>query len=387
MRKCLLAVQGPLQFIAGLIALEWYGHIKHDSSESEVVLVLYDFLVPVEVEKPLQEAILSIAGVREWKKVVFIGGQEMSHIMRKRYSRSVLEMRSILGESSFDEIFLASNVMGFGSVLMLNAYPDATRVIYGDSFGLVGNESLMLIRWSWSLKAARIYLRSLARKVLFGYPKQIAFDVAVLTLPVDYSGRYLQNVPLLVPQREFALARLKECCDQLPGLIAYCKNLLEGAHNPSLFMLSTLFQSGLMSMENEIALYIRIIRRTAPQGSTIIMKPHPRGNMAILAAVVNAVEAEYRVMVIDDPQFSRIPIELWILLITECTIVAFYSTSSVNLNYFYGKDVVIPLDANTIGELFYPQEIATAIKDNTLNLEAINKLKMWDGNSPLWQAQ
>ncbi len=387
MRKCLLAVQGPLQFIAGLIALEWYGQVKHDSSKSELVLVLYDFMVPPEVENPLQEAILSIAGVRQWKKVVFISGQEMARIMRKRYSRSVLEMRTILGEFSFDEIFLARSDVGFGSALMLNAYPDATRVIYGDSFGLVGNESELSLLWSWSLKSLITHFKAIIRKLLLGSPVKFSFDAAVLTLPVDYSGCYLQSIPLLVPLRVFALARLKECCDQLPGLIAYCNNLLEGAHNPCLFLLSTLFQSGLMSIEKEIALYIRIIRHTAPQGSTIIMKPHPRGNMAILAAVVNAVEAEYHVKVIDYPQFLRIPIELWTPLIKECTIVSMYSSSSVNLSYLYGKDVVIPLDANTIGEYFYPELVSTAIKDNALNLEAIKNLKTWDGNSPLWQAQ
>jgi hypothetical protein len=57
LRKCLLAVQGPLQFIAGLIAMEWYGQVKHGSSESEAVLLLYDFYVSEQLEKSLEEVI------------------------------------------------------------------------------------------------------------------------------------------------------------------------------------------------------------------------------------------------------------------------------------------------------------------------------------------
>jgi len=386
MRKCLLAVQGPLQFMAGLIAMEWYGQVMHESSDSEVVLLMYDFLVPLEVEKHLEEAIRSLTGIRQWKKIIFISAMEMSRIMRRKYSESVHQLRSILGEPSFDEIFLMRDYAGAGSPLILNAYPDAAKITYGDSFGLVGNESELCFHWSWSLKSVNIYLMAFVRKVLFGGPKRFDFDTAVLTIPVDWSGSYLNDIPLLVPNREFALARLKECCAQLPRLSAYCNNLLEGAHNPCLFILSTLFQSGLMSIENEIALYISIIRQTAPRGSTIILKPHPRSNMTILATVVNAVEAEYRVKVIDYSQFSRIPIELWISMITECTIVAIYSTCCVNLSYLYGKEVILPLNESNIKQYVYPEWIESVTKGNTMNLESMNRLKEWDRKSVLWKA-
>jgi hypothetical protein len=141
-----------------------------------------------------------------------------------------------------------------------------------------------------------------------------------------------------------------------------------------------------MSIENEIALYISIIRQTAPRGSTIILKPHPRSNMTILATVVNAVEAEYRVKVIDYSQFSRIPIELWISMITECTIVAIYSTCCVNLSYLYGKEVILPLNESNIKQYVYPEWIESVTKGNTMNLESMNRLKEWDRKSVLWKA-
>jgi hypothetical protein len=101
---------------------------------------------------------------------------------------------------------------------------------------------------------------------------------------------------------------------------------------------------------------------------------------------VNAVEAEYRVKVIDYSQFSRIPIELWISMITECTIVAIYSTCCVNLSYLYGKEVILPLNESNIKQYVYPEWIESVTKGNTMNLESMNRLKEWDRKSVLWKA-
>lgn len=386
LRKCLLAVQGPLQFIAGLIALEWYGHVKHSSCDSEFVLLIYDLSVTAEVEGPLEKTIRMLSEVRRWKSVIFISGAEMSRMMRRRYSDSVEELRLTIGEQSFDEIAIMRNYSGAGSPLVLNAYPDTTRITYGDSFGLVGNESELSPRWSWSLQSAHIQLRVFARRMLFGGPKKFTFDVAVLTLPIDFSGSYLDSIPLLIPHRDFAVAIVNKCADQLSGLISYCHSLLDQAHDPYVFLLSTLSRSGLMSAEYEIDLYVKIIRQTTPRGSTVFLKPHPRGEMDILTSVMKRIGSEYSFRVINDPRFSRFPIELWKLMIEKCQIVAVYSTCCVNLSYLYGKEVILPLSESNIRQYVYPEWIASVIKGNTLNLESLNRLKEWDGQSPLWKA-
>lgn len=386
MRKCLLAVQGPLQFIAGLIALEWYGHVKHDSSDSEVVLLIYDLSVPTEVEKSLEEAILSLAAVRRWKSIVFVSAAEMSRMMRRRYPDSIDELRSAIGEPTFEEIAIMRDYSGAGSPLILNAYPDAVKITYGDSFGLVGNESELRFRWSWSLKSGRSLLKAIVRKVLLGSPKRFSFDAAVLTLPIDWSGSYLSEIQLLVPPRGFALAILKECGACLSELNSYCQILLDGAHDPYVILLSTLSDSQLMSSEDEIDLYVSLIRQTVPRGSTVFLKPHPRGEINVLTSVMKRIGSEYSFQVIDDSRFSRLPIELWRLLIEECRIVAVYSTCCLNLNYFYGKEVILPLNESNIRQYVYPKRIASVVKGNAMNLESLNRLKEWDGKSPVWRA-
>jgi hypothetical protein len=383
LRKCLLAVQGPLQLIAGLIALEWYGQVKHDSSESEVVLLLYDLS---EVEKPLEEAIRTLSGVRSWKRIVFISEKEMSRIMKRRYSKSILELRSAIGESSFNELIIARDFFGIASPLIMNAYSDAAKIAYGDGFGFVGYEGDVVPRWSWSLKAMRIHLSAFVRRVLFGSPKRFSFDAAVLTLPIDMSGSYLRDIPLLVPQRDYALAILQECSNQLPELNSYCNRLLEGSHNPYLFLLSNLSRGGLMSIESEIDLYVKIIRETTPVGATVFLKPHPRSQIHILTSILKAIGPEYCIKAIDDSQFSRMPIELWIPLINKCRISTILSSSCVNLSYFYGNEAIISLNESNISRYFYPEWVAYVSKLNTVILESLNRLKEWDGNSPLLKA-
>jgi hypothetical protein len=366
--------------------MEWYGQAKNGSSESEVVLLLYDFMVPAELEKPFEEAIRSLASVRRWKSVIFISGNEMSRIMRRRYSESALQIASEIGEAYFDEIFIARDFGGAGNALILNAYSDATRITYGDSFGLVGNESEFIPRLSCVLEAARVHLRALVRRVLFGSPKKFAFDAAVLTLPIDWSGSYLDNLQLLVPSKEFALNIMKECSDELAGMNAYCNILLGGAHNPYLFLLSNLSASGVMSVQNEIEMYVKIIRQITPLGATVFVKPHPRVETHILTAVMREIEPDYSIRSIDEPEFSRIPIELWTLLIDACRIVAVFSTSCLNLRYFYGNNVVLPLDEKDIARYFFPEFTESIIKGNIMNLESMDNLKEWDAKSILWKA-
>jgi hypothetical protein len=98
------------------------------------------------------------------------------------------------------------------------------------------------------------------------------------------------------------------------------------------------------------------------------------------------IGSEYSFQVIDDSRFSRLPIELWRLLIEECRIVAVYSTCCLNLNYFYGKEVILPLNESNIRQYVYPKRIASVVKGNAMNLESLNRLKEWDGKSPVWRA-
>ena len=65
MKKRLLAVQGPLQFIAGYIAMKWYENIKWGSENSESVLLMYDFLMPENIEPEFVNVITKLASLQK----------------------------------------------------------------------------------------------------------------------------------------------------------------------------------------------------------------------------------------------------------------------------------------------------------------------------------
>jgi hypothetical protein len=219
MRKRLLAVQGPLQFIAGYLAMKWYERAQNNSEQSQSVLLLYDFLAPASIEPEFVEIITRIAAVQKWHSVVFIGGKEMNEILAGYYAGSMEKLRHAVGEDHFDEIYLARDYCGYGSPLIINAYKNAARVMYGDSLGIVGNEAAISgFNWDSPIIAVLSYCKRFLKGRIYGKPVRLRFDAAVLTLPIACSRGYLDGTPLLVPSIEFVTSGVKSIYDNLGGL-------------------------------------------------------------------------------------------------------------------------------------------------------------------------
>jgi hypothetical protein len=120
MKKRLLTVQGPLQFLAGYVAFTWVSDSSLEPTED--TLLMYDFLCHTDVEKKIYQTILSLSKIREWKRIIHINSFKMSSLMKKKYSFAVADIKQYIAEQSFDEIFLARDHIGDGSELILNAY-------------------------------------------------------------------------------------------------------------------------------------------------------------------------------------------------------------------------------------------------------------------------
>jgi hypothetical protein len=390
MRSRLLAVQGPLQFIAGFLAMEWYQKVRGESENSKSTLLLYDFLTAENVEADLYQVINRIAGIRAWHAVIFISGKDMRAMVQGRYSDSMQRLRNLIGENDFDEIFLARDFCGYGSPLIVNTYRNAKRIIYGDSLGVVGNEAALggvdwnsPLRWLISLGKQRI------RDRLFGGPDRIKFDAAVLTLPIVCSTGYLDEIPLMVPHRDLLVDTIRAVYGRLGELQEYCTSLIGrcGAQeNPLLFLLSNLSGSGLTTREGEVSLYAEIINSVAPPGSAILLKGHPRDSAQTLAAVVDRLHPNYKVIIIDDPGLARVPIELWVGLIERTMIVPIFSTSAINLRYIFGKTVQLPLNEDRIRRHFFKSKIRYMILGTQLISRSIENLATWDGRSALFES-
>ena len=351
-------------------------------------MLLYDFLAPPDIESAIADSVMQLIDRSAWSRVVFLRSDEMAAIMRGKYVRSIERLHEALGSTHFDQIFLARDHVGSGSPLLMNAYPDATRLAYGDSFGLVGQRGVLdTFDWTSPMRSLLSAARRGTRRALWGGPKVIPFDAAVLTLPLDLSGTYLSRTRLVVPPREHVVRCIGQLAAPLDGLRAYCRRLLADQGSDAgnhLYLLSNLSASGLTSTSQEIDLYVEVIEQTARPDATVFIKHHPRSSHEVLRAVVRRVEKAHRVVVLDEASVERIPVELWQDLIARCDIVAMFSTSAINMKYLYGKDVTIPLDADRIGRYFPRERVEYMASGTRMIQQAIENLEHWDEQSVLW---
>jgi hypothetical protein len=390
----LLAVQGPMQFIAGYLSMEWYRQVvSGDSEETKPILLLYDFLAPEEVEPEFVDIITRMASLREWRSVIFIGSNEMRKIMWRSYTSSTKKLRQIIGQDEFDEIYLARDHCGHGSPLIINAYKSAKRITYGDSLGWVENEPPVdRFNWQWPAASFLSFCKTHVRKSLLGGPDRLAFDAAVLTLPIVCSKGYLTGLPLLVPERDFVVKTIESMYEKLTDVTHldwYCNALTGFAKGNicNLYLLSNFHRSGLMTVENEIHLYRDIVRETAEKGSYILLKAHPRGSYEVLNALVDQLQTEYETVAIDDVALSRIPIELWRGLIDRCVVIPVFSGSAVHLKYIYGKAVRLPLRDELVRKYFFKNRVTAILRANHIISQSVENLDTWDGKSMLFESR
>lgn len=383
MKRRLLTVQGPLQYIAGYIAFRWN---NPPLSDVEDVLLLYDFLSAPQIEDQIAEVVRTISTSSPWARVVFVSGREMRSLMRSRYSHSIRRLRTLIGGDHFDEIYLARDHIGHGSPLLLNAYPTARKLSYGDSFGLVGQrESLGALEAPVSIQ---MQLRFLLRRLLLGGPRHIGFDGAVLSLPIDMSGSYLRSVELIVPSKTHVLACMEQVYGTVPDLRSYCQTLCKAGppDKSQLYLLSNLSGSGLTDERREVELYAEVIRERSPLGGTVYLKPHPRSTFDVLDGLVGRLEHDFQLIVVDDRRFARMPVELWIDLIHHCEVVAMFSTSAINLKYLFSKQVIMPLTEARIVRYLDPAATHHVSSLYRMMRESLVNLDTWDGSSALWSA-
>lgn len=382
MKKRLLTVQGPLQFITGYIAHSW----QASPSPTEDTLLLYDFLCTPDVEDQIASAVMSLAQSHPWKRIVHVRGEQMIGLMRRPYRNSINDLKTLLGEPSFDDIYLARDHVGDGSALILNSYPTSSKHAYGDSFGLVGqHDAIARLDGPASLLTR---LRLLGRRLLLGAPKVISFDDAILSLPIDLSGSYFQRTPLVVPSHAHVRQTVRKMYEGMSELYTYCKELRSrsGMVETPMYLLSNLAGSGLCTVEQEVALYLEVIREHSSPGETLFIKPHPRSSFEFLKAIQQSLQRDRDVVVVDDPRFARMPIELWVDLIAHCRLIAIFSTSCINLKYLYDKDIVLPLDDEHMSRYFKLAAREHISSNYRLMKQAMVNLDHWDGVSPLWSA-
>jgi hypothetical protein len=386
MRKRLLAVQGPTQFLAGYIAMEWERE-SEGLEPMDTVVLSYDFLMTKSQENELADSIKHLMHDLDDLRIIYIDSGELKKILNRRYEHAVKKFKKILGEEYFDEVYLAREYCGNGSLLILNAYQNAKKIAYGDSFGLVGvEENLIESIWSPPYRKLLSAIKTEIKKLFYGAPKKVEFDLAILTIPLDFWGRYLKKINIKIPSKKFAKRIMAEFVRRNKNLNEFSSMLIKKAvfDERYLFLLSNFWVCEWATLESELDLYEEIVRKVAPRNSTVYIKIHPRGHTSIFDRLKQRLEDTYQVISIANKEFDRIPIEVWRKMIDHCEVIPIFSSSAISLKYFYEKDSSQVLNLELIKKYIIAEKLNEVVLSEKINLEVMNKLNNWDEKSILW---
>lgn len=383
--KCLIAVQGSLQFIAAYIAYRWCEE-KIWCNKSEVTLLIYDTCVPEENEIPFKNSLEEIASIAAFHEIIYVSSSESNMISKRHYSESKEKLKKLIGEESFDYLFMSRDFGGFLTELIPNAYPKSLKVEYGDFFGIVGNSSVVELTYLDFLTDPIGFLKGYLKKHVYGhYHKSFPFDLSVLSMPLVGEANYLNNKTLIVPDKLFVKDVFFKFSAKLNTLSSYCETLLGNSEREcKLYLLSNFSNSGFCTLENEVNLYEEIILQTALPGDRIILKNHPRGSNIVLTQLKLKLEVVFDVQIITDDQFNFIPIELWLDLLNKCQVFPIYSSSGISLKYLCSKQVTLTLNSERINKYVFFNKRQIVSQGNEMINVAINTLEYWDGKTPLW---
>jgi hypothetical protein len=208
---------------------------------------------------------------------------------------------------------------------------------------------------------------------------------AVLPLPVDQSGHYLDDLELVVPNRELARRTAAACAADCTALGEYVRELVASFGDRPAFVLcmQNFAECGTVGFEDDVSLWCDIVRRHCPAGSVVLLKAHPAESLPRGAAIASALGGAFEVVQLD-PRFARYPIELWEGLVRRATVVT-GSMPLLSLRYLYGVDAIQPF-TDDLMERRFPRNVWTFYKNGlSLFTGPLGRYDGWDGTSVLWR--
>lgn len=290
------------------------------------------------------------------------------------------------GLANADAIYYAHDVVGDVLDVLSQTYTKAERICFGDAMGQVFERHVHLAyildgqppRPQSRFRSLRAKFRNEKWRIQRRYP-----DEAILILPVDQSGEYLKAVPYRVCPLVVVRAVLEKMVKTCSDLAAYQEACIraEGANEVVILLTENFAEGEFLSLEAEVELYAEVVQASMPEGTTVILKPHPAETLPRAKALQAALPG-YTVRVVERA-LCRYPIELWKKLLIAHTVIAM-QYPALSLKYLYDIDVIQPMD-NRLIERWFPQHLWASYKNSlALNMLARSRLGEWDGRSPLY---
>jgi hypothetical protein len=226
------------------------------------------------------------------------------------------------------------------SELFENLGEDRVNICYGDGFGLAINSDFQRnLTFKENLSNISL-LRKLYRwmKNIFILSKFSDFlpDFFVLIIGISQDGRLLKSDNFITCQKSEVVSlinKIQKSCGIKSN--SYLKNV------SCLLLLERFHESGVLSYEEELNLYIAILEKNSHLGGQIVLKNHPLANSRMLDDIKASLpELEF----VEVPEaISNLPIEIWGLEETDLNVISF-GNATYSLKYLYQIDTRAPFE-------------------------------------------
>jgi len=384
--SCIVSIYGPGQVVAAASAVRSYEARNGDFARGEVAALVHPPLPRDDAEEATR-VVSELVAPLGWQC------HSMSISEALDGSRAAEGLRDRLPFLAPQHIFYAHDIAGTTPRLVMNAYPDAERVIYGDALGSVflspdpdeahGTPSRTQTPADDERFLARLRRRWIMRPDRRSFElSALPPDSAELILPIDFSGGRLASIPMNVVPRDLVLDCVHKMRSAVRDLETYVSHALLRAPG-YLLALSNISDCGITSLEDGVSLYESLVRRNVPPGGTVLVKPHPLGTRPLYDGLVERLSQDYSVELVPR-EFRFYPLELWGAMIDQVEVITGVSYSAVSLSFLFGKQTIHSLDDDLIEEYVMPEYRGPVRKSQAMHEEVLHRLGCWDGASVLW---
>lgn len=360
----LLCLYYPQQLLPGLAAVMSYRlHAKTDVKAPLTVLVWSHPATERKTRERRLQAFKVLLGGFPWVTLFFPEQDEVkSHLSHNsRVMKKAKYLRGKFGQDAFDAVYYAHDISAdFIAQSAMQAYPNASRVCFGDALGVVYSNDYFTDQ-TYPVGAVDAFSRPIQtiRNLLFRLKRawilpmrrlRLDAEYAMLVLPCDPGGDFLTGKDLHTVDYESLNNVLDGLSRSAERYLTSLKCCGEGKVNSSVVMLlGSYSESRLTSVIKECALYVEAARENILPGSKIILKAHPASRPEKIALIKKELSDNYDVVVLAN---DEIPIETIPSLVRNYKIISF-SYSSVSLLYLHGTLVLHAMN-DTLINMFFP---------------------------------
>ncbi|HAT7958939.1 TPA: hypothetical protein GDG33_14870, partial [Legionella pneumophila] len=271
----------------------------------------------------------------------------------------VLEQRvkyvnKVISSKDYDSFYYSHDFSADHTAqVFMQAFPNIYKVCFGDPPGFLYKNYSSVTECTEKIRSdlKGLFWKSRLKNI----HKWYGYDKAYVAMNLNVDAQNYSSILSTIPNERFIelLNKLKSKLSNLEKEEHAFIETLESYNQNKIFqllVLSNFTESGLITRENELQLYLELCHRHCSPGSIIIIKPHILSNSAFLEALKNNL-GKYRVIPL--PESLRcIPLEMLTGLIYKCNIVS-VSSSSIFLSYLYGrKKIVHALTLNDVKKFF-----------------------------------